>query len=625
MGEVRKFTRFSGERVTHSPYVGFPPVGSNVNQPTTIGTSVIDSITDTGFVISCLVTPGSSPVTPALHWGLTTGYAGTPVDATEGEISEATTCHFTVTGATQNSLYHFKVVAVEVESSDATLTTLNTELITYETGLTTALSSAQRTRLNTLISALKTATSSTALSDAFDFLYIDANETAEAAVKNIVQNLYHCTLVNSPAFAAFEGFTGNGSNMYIRTGYKLLTNAIRYSRDSASSGAYLRKNLNELRAVNGAANASTAGSVLALRISTNTSFSLVNNAYGTDTLTGVIDTRGMWIQNRVASTGHKLWQNKNVVLDKTVNSAALVDFEDYWLCYNENNSPQLYSNQQVAIRFKGRGLTDAEIAGITDAFEVYMLSVNRSVRYASKPYVAFTFDDGYTEWNTLLKTAFDNSNKKCTFYLVTGLPTYLVSIGQYPTNKITDAAISELIAAGFDVQCHTNTHPNLTTITEAQVLAEYDAVNAYFSARGWPAPKHTAYPGYSTNANVQAYTATKRLTARGGSSGVSGLFNSTRSLMYLLTKSINLNKDDATALAGVKAEMDTLVSGVTTNNMLTFNGHRVYNDADADPFANNSLQLSYLVDLLAYCDTKAINVVTIDQLYNIMINLKVTV
>jgi len=32
MGEVRKFTRFSGERMTHSPYVGFPPLGSNVNQ-----------------------------------------------------------------------------------------------------------------------------------------------------------------------------------------------------------------------------------------------------------------------------------------------------------------------------------------------------------------------------------------------------------------------------------------------------------------------------------------------------------------------------------------------------------------------------------------------------------------
>jgi len=115
MGEVRKFTRFSGERVTHSPYVGFPPVGSNVNQPATIGTPVIDSITDTGFVISCLVTPGSSPVTPSLHFGLTTAYAGTAVDATEGEITEATTCHFTVTELSAYTKYYCKVVAGATE------------------------------------------------------------------------------------------------------------------------------------------------------------------------------------------------------------------------------------------------------------------------------------------------------------------------------------------------------------------------------------------------------------------------------------------------------------------------------------------------------------------------------
>jgi len=101
---------------SYDPLLGFR-LGSNVNQPATIGTPVIDSITDTGFVISCLVTPGSSPVTPSLAWGTTTGYAGTPVNATEGEISEVTECHFTVTGLTAFTNYFFKVVAGEVESA----------------------------------------------------------------------------------------------------------------------------------------------------------------------------------------------------------------------------------------------------------------------------------------------------------------------------------------------------------------------------------------------------------------------------------------------------------------------------------------------------------------------------
>jgi len=91
-------------------------IGSNVNQPPIVGTPVIDTITDTTFVVSCIVDPGSTPLTPALHWGTTTSYASTPVNATEGEISETTECHFTVTGLIAFTNYFFKVVAGDVES-----------------------------------------------------------------------------------------------------------------------------------------------------------------------------------------------------------------------------------------------------------------------------------------------------------------------------------------------------------------------------------------------------------------------------------------------------------------------------------------------------------------------------
>jgi len=477
------------------------------------------------------------------------------------------------------------------------------------------------------VSELKTATTSTALSEVFDYINLLGNETDEVHFKNIVKDVHHFEAVNAPTFQQFEGNTFNGTNNYLRSHYIPSTDAVRFTRNSACSGIYLRKNVGGTTVVCGDGTAADRGTMLIPRTGggTNIGSALNSDLAYASPAAPVADARGMWISNRVNSTEFKNYRNGVLHNTMTAASQPLNAIEEYIGCENGNGTARYFSTQQVAIRFRGRGLTDAEIVAVNAAFEAYMVAIERSVQYASKPYLAFTFDDGYTEWPTLVKTAFDNASKKATFYLVTGTPAYLVAVGQYPANKISDSQVQTLIDAGFDVQCHTDTHPNLTTITEAEVLAQYDAVNAYFSARGWPAPKHTAYPGYSTNANVQAYTATKRLTARGGSSGVSGLFNSTRSLMYLLTKSINLNKDDADALAGVKAELDTLVSGVTTNNLLTLNGHRVYNDADADPFANNSLQLSYLVDLLAYCDTKAINVVTIDQLYNIMINLKVTV
>lgn len=245
----------------------------------------------------------------------------------------------------------------------------------------------------------------------------------------------------------------------------------------------------------------------------------------------------------------------------------------------------------------------------------YMLSVNKSVASPiTIPIMVFTFDDGYIDNDIITKDIFISRGKTYTQYLQTGLSTYLTV-----DNKLSDAQVNELIAAGIDIQCHTNSHPNLTTLTEAQILAEYDAVNAYFAARGWALPKHTAYPGYATDANVKAYTAAKRLSGRFRGNT---RFDETVDWFAIPSYSINIAKNDATALAAIKTAMDTLA---TTKLCITVNGHRVYNDADAEPLAGNSIQKSYLEDIVDYAETKGILVLTISQLYDKLIKLKVTV
>ena len=52
-------------------------------------------------------------------------------------------------------------------------------------GLTTPLSSGQIDKLNTFVAALKSGLSISALSDAFDVMYVLANETAEAGLKTL--------------------------------------------------------------------------------------------------------------------------------------------------------------------------------------------------------------------------------------------------------------------------------------------------------------------------------------------------------------------------------------------------------------------------------------------------------
>jgi len=95
-------------------YMASGPIGSNVNQPPVISDIVISLITDTTFRVTCTIDPGSSPVTPVLHYGETVSYGST---VNGSEISEAGSVMFNVTGLTAFTDYRIKVVAGETELS----------------------------------------------------------------------------------------------------------------------------------------------------------------------------------------------------------------------------------------------------------------------------------------------------------------------------------------------------------------------------------------------------------------------------------------------------------------------------------------------------------------------------
>jgi peptidoglycan/xylan/chitin deacetylase (PgdA/CDA1 family) len=69
---------------------------------------------------------------------------------------------------------------------------------------------------------------------------------------------------------------------------------------------------------------------------------------------------------------------------------------------------------------------------------------------------------------------------------------------------------------GWDFQCHTNTHPWLDQLTDAEIRAEYEAVNAAFIAHGYTTPTQTAYPGgrLDHKGRVKAVTAEYRMSGR---------------------------------------------------------------------------------------------------------------
>lgn len=67
---------------------------------------------------------------------------------------------------------------------------------------------------------------------------------------------------------------------------------------------------------------------------------------------------------------------------------------------------------------------------------------------------------------------------------------------------------------GWDFECHTNTHANLKGSSDATIRAEFEAVNAAFTAHGYAVPQHTAYPFGNYDPTVEAIVSEYRKTGR---------------------------------------------------------------------------------------------------------------
>jgi len=352
--------------------VGSHIVGSNVNQPATVGIPVIDSITDTGFVISCLVTPGS-PVTPQLQWGLTTAYSGTPVDATEGEISEATTVHFTVTGATQNSIYHFKVVAGEVESSDATLTTLDTDYLAVHTAMPTKPNATDKANQNEIIPGFK----SLSVWDKCQLADIFSTHSADSSCINWKNpGTFNPAPVNSPNFEAYGGYKGsNATTAYVRTNFNPYVNASVIAKDNLciiiGVGEENNDGLQEFGASDGT-------NIIRLVPRTNTNvWTFVLNGAAPTTIAGATSAIAHFSSSRNADG---VVRRKNI-LDFTTTSAVganLVNRELYACGYNGNGTA-VGGNSRIRYVLIFSYLTPTEINGVINIMETYLRKYNKGL------------------------------------------------------------------------------------------------------------------------------------------------------------------------------------------------------------------------------------------------------
>lgn len=253
----------------------------------------------------------------------------------------------------------------------------DSDLETYIDGLTTELSSGQLDKLNTFFTDLKSDLGITNLSDVFDVMYILANETEEASLRNAVERDHDCTN-NGASFTTLEGFTGNGTSQYISTDYIPSTDSVNFTRNNGAIGAYSRT------AANPANEGCYIGVSDGIEQTSLQPFSSGEMVYHVNdgTLSYVENTSNahaaLWITTRSNSTTVTLYKNKTANASATANSVGLPTME-FNILARKNYTREYYSTSQLSLVFVAEHITTAMRDAIVDNFEAYMDSNSKGI------------------------------------------------------------------------------------------------------------------------------------------------------------------------------------------------------------------------------------------------------
>jgi len=143
-------------------------------------------------------------------------------------------------------------------------------------------------------------------------------------------------------------------------------------------------------------------------------------------------------------------------------------------------------------------------------------------------------------------------------------------------------------ATPWDFECHTYDHTDLTTLTAAEIDAEYQQVNNDFLAHGLAIPQHTAYPYGAYNDLVKTETKKYRISGR----TVSGTMETTYPVpdWYLLKAE---EMKTATPWATIQGWVDNAIAAKGLLNLFT---HDVR--AHPGPYGMKPEMLTQLLDYL---------------------------
>ncbi len=211
--------------------------------------------------------------------------------------------------------------------------------------------------------------------------------------------------------------------------------------------------------------------------------------------------------------------------------------------------------------------------------------------------ICFTFDDEYDSQYAAVPGVLASESVKGTFYICTD------HVGT--TGYATWANLQTLAAAGHDVQCHSKTHTNFSTLTDAQILAELTGAEDAFTANSLTSPIHTAYPQGACTLPQSLVVATKRTSGRGI---IETPFTSGHNPYFIPSYII-----DPTSVPGgdAVAKAKSIIDYVKANNMAATTYCHQFN-------GTGWLSTAQFTEIVQYAKSEGVDILTISELYALL-------
>jgi hypothetical protein len=223
----------------------------------------------------------------------------------------------------------------------------DTDALSYIAAMSVAPDNPHKLAISELFAGLKTDSIYTTLDD-FGITAVATQQAARLKCKS----LGTITENGGLTWTADQGYTGNGSSGYLDTNYNPSTQGVQFTLNSNAIGAYNRLNLNEATATMGHANSGTSVTIITPRNGGNF---LGKSVCNTNLSAANSDSRGIHSVRRTTSTSQQIFKRGTSQASGSTTSVSIPNNNIYVLCYNNNGSAALFSNNQVSFWFVGAG------------------------------------------------------------------------------------------------------------------------------------------------------------------------------------------------------------------------------------------------------------------------------